>query len=112
MNLVDEEDVPGLEIGQQPGEVSGAGDHRTGRQPQAGAHLPGHDVGERRLAEARGPGEEHVIEGLAAPFRRRQEHGEVFADLRLADVLLERLRPEPRLDGDVLFERRPGEDLA
>ena len=56
------------------------------------------------------PGQQHVVERLAAAARRGEEHGEVLADLRLADVLGERLRPELRLDGGVLFESGAGQD--
>ncbi len=109
MDLVHEEDVLGLEIRQDSGQVAGPGDHRPGGQAQAGAHLARHDVGQRRLAQARRARQQDVIERLAAPSGRGQEHGKVVADLVLADVLAEGLRPQLRLDGGIFLERRPGE---
>ena len=77
-----------------------------------GAHLARDDVRERRLAEAGRPGQQDVVERLAAAPRRREEDREVLADLGLADVLAEVLRAQLRLDGGVVLERGAGQDLA
>jgi len=110
VDLVHEEDVLLLQVGQDPREVSGARHHRPRGQPKTGAHLPRDDVGERRLSQARRPGQQHVVERLAAAPRRLEEDREVLADLRLPDVLRERLRPQLRLDGGVLFQRAAAQD--
>ena len=62
-------------------------------------------VGERGLAESRRAVEQHVIERLAALPGRRDRHVQVLADALLADVLVERARPEPRLVLGVLVVR-------
>ena len=51
----------------------GALDDRPARGAQADAHLAGDQVRERGLAEARGTGEQDVIERLAALARRADE---------------------------------------
>ena len=49
-----------------------------------GLELGGDDVGEARLAHARGPEEEHVVEGLAPAARGLDGHPQVGDHLRLA----------------------------
>ena len=44
---------------------------------ERGVELAGGDVRERRLAEAGRPGEQHVVERLAAPPRRLDEQAEL-----------------------------------
>ena len=73
VDLVDEEDVALLEVGEQRGEVAGLRDDRPGGRAEADAELLGHDLGERRLAQSRRAGEQHVVERIAArapPARR------------------------------------------
>jgi hypothetical protein len=53
-----------------------------------------------------------VVQRLAARPRGGEEDAQVLADFRLADVLGERLRPQLRLDGDVVVERGAGQDLV
>jgi hypothetical protein len=55
MDLVDEQDVALLEVGEDGGEVAGPIERRARRGLEAHAHLRGHDAGERRLAEPRRP---------------------------------------------------------
>jgi hypothetical protein len=112
VDLVHEEDIPGLQVRENAGQIPCPRDHRPGRHAQPGGHLAGDDVGERRLAEARRTGQEDVIEGLAPAPGGRQEDREVLADLLLADVLGEGLRPQLRLDGHVVVESRAGQDVG
>ena len=111
VDLVHEQDVAGLEVRQDAGQVARARDHRPRGQAQARAHLPRDDVRERRLAETRRPRQQNVVEGLAAALRGGEKDREVLADLRLPDVFAEVLRPQLRLDGGVVLERGPGEDF-
>ena len=94
MDLVDEEDVAVFEVGQQRREIAGLGDDGTGGGAEADAQLLGHDLRQRRLAEAGRPGEQHVVERFAAVARRLDEDAEVGARLLLADELGERLRTQ------------------
>src|SRR5689334_6277269 len=97
MDLVDEEDVARFERGEDRGDVllldGGAGD-----RAQADAELLADDVGERRLAEARRPCKQHVVERFAAPLRRGERDLELFLDALLADELVEAPRAERALD--------------
>ena len=70
VDLVDEEHVARLEVGEDRRQVAGALDDRPRGGADADAHLSGDDVRERRLAEARRPVEEHVVEHVAAAPRR------------------------------------------
>ena len=94
VDLVDEEDVARAEVRQDRGEVPRLLEDGARRHPHLRAHLPRDDVGERRLPEARGAEEEDVVERLAPPPRGRQEDAERLLQLRLADELPERRRPE------------------
>ncbi len=53
VDLVDEQDVARLQVGQQCGEVAAALDHRARGRAEANAHFAGDDLRERRLAEPR-----------------------------------------------------------
>ena len=97
MDLVDEQDVAVLEVGQQRGEVAGLGDHRAGRGAEADAHLAREDAGQRRLAEPRRAVEQHMVERLAAALRGVDEHPQILARRLLADELVEALGPKRRI---------------
>ncbi len=106
VDLVDEEDVVGLEVGEDRGEVAGALEHRARGLLQVHAHLARDDVGERGLAEARRPEEQHVVERFLAVPRRGDEDLELLADLRLPHVFGELARAQrPFL---ALLHRRGG----
>ncbi len=66
MDLVDEQHVARLQIGQQRRQIAGARDHRAGGRAEADAELARDDLRQRRLAEARRPEEQHMVERLAA----------------------------------------------
>ena len=53
VDLVDEQDVARLQVGQQRREVAGALDHRARGGAEADPELAGDDLRQRRLAEAR-----------------------------------------------------------
>ena len=76
-----------------PRSSDGPGRGRDGR-----AHLVGHDGGQRRLAEPGGPGEQHVIERLAALAGGLHRDAQALHRRLLADVLVETLGPELPLD--------------
>ena len=94
VDLVDEEHIMLLQIRQESGEVAAPFDGGAGRLAEVDAELVGDDAGERRLAEARRPVEQDVVERLAARERRLDEDGEVRLDLLLADVLAELARAQ------------------
>jgi hypothetical protein len=89
VDLVDEEDVVGLEVGEDRREVARALQHRPRGVAHAHAHLPGDDVGKCRLAQARRTEKQHVVERFLAIARRGDEDAQLLADLLLPDVLVE-----------------------
>ncbi len=98
MDLVDEEDVAILEIGEQGGEIAGLGDDRARRGPEADSELAGDDLGERRLAEAGRAEEEDMVERVAAALRRLDEDPKIFPRRFLADEIVERLGTQSGVD--------------
>ena len=106
MNLVDEQHVARLQIGEQCREIAGPLEHRARGLAQVDAELGGDDVRQRRLAETRRPEDQHVIERLAARARRADEDLQLRLDRRLADVLREAARADGPLDG-LFLARRP-----
>ena len=106
MDLVDEQDVALLEIGEERCEIAGAGDHRAGGGAEVHPELARHDLGERRLAEPRRAGEEDMVEGLAAGAGGGDEDLEIGPRLGLADELGEALRAQLPV-GLVLARRLP-----
>ena len=70
VDLVDEEHAARLERGQQRGDVALALERRAGGLHERHVELGGDDLRERRLAEPRRPGEQDVVERLAARRRR------------------------------------------
>jgi hypothetical protein len=87
VDLVDEEDVLGLERRQDRRHVGLAVDGRAGHDPHRRAHLGGDDARQRRLPEAGRAGQEDVLARLTAAAGRLQEDAQLFLDLRLADEL-------------------------
>ena len=67
VDLVDEQDVALLELGEDRGQVAGPLERRARRDVQRHAHLGGGDAGQRGLAEPGRAGEQQVVDGLAAP---------------------------------------------
>ena len=102
VDLVNEQHVARLQVGQDRGQVAGALDHRAGGGAEAHAELARDDLGQRGLAEARRAVQQDVVERLAARAGGRDEHGEVFAAGALADEIGERTRAEAGL-GQVLL---------
>ena len=98
MDLVDEQHVVRLEVGEERREVAGALEHRTGRLAQVHAELVRDDVRQRRLAEARRAEQQHVVERFLALARGLDEDRQLAADLLLPDVLVEQARAQRALD--------------
>ena len=110
MDLIDEEDVVGLEVGQQRGEVAGALEHRPRSLTQIDSKLVGDDVRERRLAQARRTEKQHVVERFLSFSCRFDEDRKLPANLFLPDVLVERTRAQRPLHNLLLRIRRRGSE--
>ena len=83
-----------FEIGQQRGKIAGLGDDRTGGGAEIDAKLARDDLGERGLAKARRPEEQHVIHRLAPLLGAFDEDLQVVLGCRLSDELGQRLGPQ------------------
>ena len=112
MDLVDEQHVARLEIGEQRREVARALEHRPGGLAQVDAQLVRDDVRQRGLAEARRAEQQHVVERFAAPLRGVDEDAELLADLLLPDVFVEAAGAQRALDDVFLRAGAPGGDDA
>ena len=91
VDLVDEEHVARLEIGQERREIACPRQHRARGRAKTDAELARDDLGQRRLAETGRAREQHVVERLAARLRRLDEDREIVARLRLTDEFGETL---------------------
>ena len=102
MDLVDEEHVALLQRGEDGRHVALALEGRPGDRADADTELLAHDLRQRRLAEARWPDEEHVIERLPARRGCIQGDPELLLDPLLPDEVVEAARPQAALDLVVL----------
>ncbi|CAI8362417.1 MAG: Uncharacterised protein [Rhodospirillaceae bacterium] len=94
MDLVDEQHVTGLKIGQDRREVARAGNHRPGGLPKTDPQLRGHDLCQRGLAQPRWAVEQHVVDRLAALLGGFDADLEVAAQALLPDEILQYLRAQ------------------
>ena len=94
VNLVDEQHVARLEIGEQCRKVAGLRDHRPGCGAEVHAQFARDDLRQRGLAEARRADEQHVIERFLARARRLDEHRQISARLFLANEFRQPLRTQ------------------
>ena len=101
VDLVDEQDVAVLQVGEQRGQVARPHQRRAGGDAQPDAHLRRHDAGERGLAQTRGPGEQQVVDGLFAAPRRLEHDLEMLGQLRLPVELGQAPGPETGLVGEL-----------
>ncbi len=68
VDLVDEQDVVRLQIGQQRGKVAGALYHRPGGSAEVNPQLARHNLRQCRLAEAWWTEKQHMVERLVPAF--------------------------------------------
>jgi len=78
VDLVDEQHVALLEVGQGRREVAGARKDGARRHAQPDAHLLGHDPRERRLAEAGRAGEQEMVRRVTTTARGLEHDREVL----------------------------------
>ena len=99
MDLVDEEDVALLQVGEDPGEVAGFFNLRAGGDVEFAAGGAGDDVGESGLAEAGRAGEQDVVEHVAAAGGGLDHQEQAVLDLLLADEFGEDGRAQRDVEG-------------
>ena len=110
VHLVDEQDVVLLQLGQDGHHVARTLNRRARRGLDLHAHLGGHDVGQRRLAQSGRPVQQQVVQGLAPLPRGRYRDAEVALDAVLADVFGQAPRPEVGVEGNVLLVGVAGDE--
>ena len=100
------------EVGDDADQIARLLDRRARRRAHRHAHLVADHVGERRLAEAGRPVQQHVIERLAALLRGGDRDLQVLADAILADVLVEQARAQARFVLRVFVDARRGHEAV
>jgi hypothetical protein len=112
VDLVDEQDVVLLQVGQQRRQVLGFFQHRPAGLAQVDAELVRDDVAQRGLAQPRRAEQQHVVQRLVALAGGADEDLQLLAHLDLAHVLVEQLGPQRALDGLLLRGHGRGGDHA
>ncbi len=87
MDLIDEEDVAVLQVGQHGGERTLVLDCWTRRGPDIDPHLVRHDVRQRGFAQARWSGDHDVLDRLVPAFGRLDQDLQIRLDRLLPDEL-------------------------
>ena len=82
MDLVDEQHVAVVEVGEDGGEVAGPLERGAAGDAQADVHLGGDDPDERGLAEPGRAREQQVVGGLARARAAREQDLEVLLEPR------------------------------
>ena len=111
VNLVDEQHVARLERREDRRHVALPLERRPGNGAYADAELLADDEREARLAEARGPDEQHVVERLAARLRSGERDRELLLDALLSDELVQAARPERLLELLILLGDHGSKEL-
>ena len=94
VNLVDEQHIARLQVGQQRRQIAGARDHRAGCCAKADAEFAGDDLRQRCLSKSRRAVKEAVVHGIAAVPRRRNEGFQIGAPAALPDELGKTFGPQ------------------
>ena len=103
MNLVDEEDITGFEVGEYGSEVADFLDSRAGSDADIYAHFFRDDIGERCLPETGGSVEEDMLDIFSTTMRRLDEEREIRFNLLLTDILREGLWAERIVENDIFI---------
>ncbi len=111
MDLVDEQHVALVELGEDGGQVAGPLDGGARRGVEVGVDLGGDDGRQRRLPQARGAGEEQVVGRLAPAAGGLEQDLEVGLELGLAHELRQPPGPHAPLGRRILGDRLGVEQL-
>ena len=95
VDLINEEHIVGLKVGQQGRQIARPLEHGAGSLAQVYPHLAGNDMCDSVVLPKPGrPEQQHVVERFPAPPRGLDEYLQLLANLFLADVLFEMLGPQ------------------
>ena len=109
MDLIDEQELPRLQIHQQANDVAGAFQCRSAGDPAADPKLLRQHQRHGGLAEARRAVQQNVIQGFAAAQGRLHCNAQHLLQLGLADVITQASRPQPVIGfGCSLLRQRLG----
>ena len=97
MDLIHEEDVILLQIGEQGRQIAWLLDGRAGGDADIDPHLVGNDTGQGGLTQARRAVEQDMVQRLAAQLCRPDENFKVALGFFLPDVLRQRFGPQGAL---------------
>mgnify|MGYP003370841034 CR=1 FL=1 len=89
VDLVDEQHVPFLQVGEQRRQVAGLFDGRAGRDADLDAHLLGDDARQRGLAQTRRAVQQDVVHRFAALLRRPQIDPQVALGFLLPHIIVQ-----------------------
>jgi hypothetical protein len=88
MNFIDEQQLPRLQIHQQPNNVPRALQGRSAGDPAGHPKLFSQHQSHGGFAQARGPIQQDVIEGITASERRLDSYPENLLQFGLSDVVV------------------------
>ena len=111
VHFVDEQDVFGLEVGEQGGQVPGPLHYRAGGGLDAGAHLLGDDVGQGGFPQPRRTVHQDVVHRLPPVPGRGEGDFQVTAHLLLAHEIRQAPGAQAHLQTQVVH-LEPGVDEA
>ena len=102
MDLVNKENIPGVQVGQQRRQISGLFNGRAGGDADIDPHLVGDDPRQGGFAQTGRAVKERVIQRLIPPAGGFNVDGQIALGLFLAGVIGKELRPQtdfPRVLG-------------
>ena len=102
MNLVNEQHVSGVQVGENGGQVAGALNGRAGGDADVLAHFGGHNAGQGGFAKARRAVEQHVIQRVVAGQRRLNVDAQAVLHGLLAHIIPQGVGAQALLHGAVL----------
>lgn len=102
MDLVDEQHVTRLQVGEDRRKIARTGDGGSGSRLDLRAHLIRDDRRQRGLSQAGGTGEYHVVKTLAACLSRLDENLQTLLDVLLPAIVIETLRTQAALGIEII----------
>ena len=90
MDLINEQDITLLQIGQQSGKIAGLFDGRAGGNADLHAHLLRHNAGQRCLAKARRAVQQNMVHRFPALLGGTQVNAQIVFGLFLTDIIIQR----------------------
>ena len=94
MNLINEQQLPRLQIHQQTNDVAGAFQGGSAGDTAVHPQLFGQHHGHGGFAQTRRSVEQHVVKGIAAAEGRLHGNAEHLLELALTDVIVQTARSE------------------